>query len=226
MENPIFKWDDLGVPLFSETSINVCPLFQYHMLPTVKWPWRVWLFSSCTACNLSIFFCKNQSSEVGWLWNWSSSNPIYNPCTLPLPSHHLPQDSTPPIWGRFQLIKPPKWKIYPTPSTKPPTPKKPKSPQQKKPEKIYPHSAFISSNSRSLRDFFDSNVQSRWVCGEGSSAPPGRKDWGWHDCHGGWGLWAIQPLVASCWWSMWLIIPWNTRYKGSICIRYNPVTSR
>ena len=138
------------------------------------------------------FFCKNQSSEIGWLWNWSSSNPIYNPCTLPLPSHHLPQDSTPPIWVDFNWSNHPSEKSIPPQAPNHQPPKKPKSPQQKKTEKIYPHSAFISSNTRSLRYFFDSNVQSRWVCGEGSSAPPGRKDWGCHDCHG----------VASCWWSM------------------------
>lgn len=127
--------------------------------------------------------------------------------------------------GRFQSIKPPKWKIYPTPTTPTtnPPPKKPKSPQQKKQRK------FIRTQHSSVPTPVAWDTSSTQMCKAGgfvAKVPQPHlaerigaamtamvagvcEPYKWHHVDG-----------------VWLIIPWNTRYKGSICIRYNPVTSR
>ena len=175
---------------------------------------------------ISVFFCcKNQSSEIGWLWNWSSSNSFLQPLSLYIASAVPPlatRFSTPPIWVDFNRSNHPSEKsIPPQPPT--PPPKKPKSPQQKKQRKFIrtQHSSFptpvawdTSSTQMCKAGGFVAKVPQPHLAERIGAAMTAMvagvcEPYKWHHVDG-----------------VWLIIPWNTRYKGSICIRYNPVTSR
>ncbi len=104
-------------------------IFQYHILPTVKWTWRV---CSPPACNLSMFRA-DQTSELGCLFNpfapeWGQgmdgnetgvSATLYTTLVHCLCRPPLATTFNSSNLGRFQLMKPPKCHLSHPPTKSP-----------------------------------------------------------------------------------------------------------